>query len=248
MEKGIQLSNVSFGYARDKQILKDVTLAVTPGSFVGITGINGSGKSTLTYLFNGLIPHSIPGKLTGEVTVNGVSTREKRVSYFAHDVGMVFQNPDFSLFNLTVSEEIDFGLKHLKKLSDAQKVREALELVGLHGFENRDPQTLSYGQKQKACLASVLALDVSYIVLDEPTAMLDYKSSVELYKLFSKLNRQGKTIIVVEHDTDFLWNYADETVLIDGGSILAYGKTREVLSDHKQLSLLGIKIAHAARL
>lgn len=247
MKKGIQLNNVSYAYAGGKQILQDITLAIAPGSFVGITGVNGSGKSTLTYVINGLIPHSVPGKLTGEVMVDGVATRSKSVAYFANTVGMVFQNPDFSLFNLTVAEEIAFGLTHLKKASDEKQITQALALVGLEGFESRDPQTLSYGQKQKVSLASVLALNVSYIILDEPTAMLDWKSSIELYMLLRKLNRQGKTIIVVEHDTDFLWEFVRDTIIIDKGNIVTYDKTRKVLGDHKQLAGFGIKVAHQAR-
>lgn len=154
---------------------------------------------------------------------------------------MVFQNPDFSLFNLTVSEEIAFGLKNLNSRVDQKQITDALGLVNLKGYETRDPQALSFGEKQKVCLASVLALDVSYIVLDEPTSMLDWKSSSELYGLLKTLNRQGKTIIVVEHDTDFLWDAASDVMILDNASIKASGAARKVLSDKKLLASLGIK-------
>jgi len=247
MTKGIVFDHVSFHYPDKADVVRDVTFTVRSGDFVGITGVNGSGKSTLTYCMNGLIPHSIPGSLHGGVTVDGVDTKEKSVSYLSHSVGMVFQNPDFSLFNLTVAEEVAFGLKNLKGTVNRQAIADALALVGLAGFENRDPQTLSFGEKQKVNLASVLALDVSYIVLDEPTAMLDHRSSVELYQLLKRLNEKGKTIIVVEHDTDFLWDFASSMLVISGGLIVSEGETREVLSNKKLLSSLGIKKPQGVR-
>jgi len=247
MESGIRFSDVSFHYPNKTDVLKHITLTISRGTFVGITGVNGSGKSTLTYLMNGLIPHSVPGTHTGTVFVDGIDTRRKSVSYFSQSVGMVFQNPDFSLFNLTVAEEISFGLHNLKHAVNNKIIENSLGLVGLFGFETRDPQSLSFGEKQKVCLASVLALDVSYIILDEPTAMLDYKSSRQLYALLKKLNTQGKTIVVIEHDTDFLWDFTSETVILDHGSIIRSGKTKDVLSQSTLLTSLGIKKPQGVR-
>ncbi len=193
MQQGIVLDKVSFSYKKETKVLRNLSLEISRGDFLGITGTNGSGKSTLTLLLNGLIPHFIEGKLSGQVLVEGISTAQKNVSYFAQKVGMVFQNPDLSLFNLTVSEEIEFGLKNFDMSNIEERKKEALVQVGLSGFENRDPQTLSFGEKQKICLACVLALDTEYLVLDEPTAMLDYKNSLELYKLLEKLNKRGKS-------------------------------------------------------
>jgi energy-coupling factor transport system ATP-binding protein len=241
MDHAICFDHVFFGYPDKPNILSDIHFDIPKGTFLGITGVNGSGKSTLAYCMNGLIPHSIAGTLTGKVSVDGISTRTESVAHFSHAVGMVFQNPDFSLFNLTVSEEIGFGLKNLNGKIHDSEVLKALHSVGLIGYESRDPQTLSFGEKQKVCLASVLALDVSYIILDEPTAMLDWKSSVELYRLLKKLNDKGKTIITVEHDTDFLWEYTHRVIILDKGRIKANDATRKVLSDHRLLTALGIK-------
>lgn len=241
MPSGIQLDHVSFHYPQKVAVLRDLHFSIQRGTFFGITGVNGSGKSTFTYLINGLIPHSMPGTLTGTVFVDGISTKTKSVGYFSKIVGMVFQNPDFSLFNLTVAEEVGFGLQNLQGRADPAKITQALEQVGLVGFAERDPQTLSFGEKQKVCLASVLALDVAYIVLDEPTAMLDYKSSIELYELLKKLNQNGKTIVTIEHDTDFLWDYTQETLILNQGEVVALGKTKKVLARHDLLKSLGIK-------
>jgi len=240
MKNGIQLENVSFSYAAGTSQLKNIPLQIPKGTFLGISGVNGSGKTTLSLLLNGLIPHEISGKLSGEVLIDGVNTKKKPVSYFAGKVGMLFQNPDFMLFNLTVFDEIAFGLKQKES---TKKVFEALEMVGLTKFEKRDPQTLSLGEKQKICLAGVLARDTEYIVLDEPVAMLDYKGAVNLYKLLKLLNGDyGKTIIVIEHDTDFLKAFAKEVIILDQGEIVLQGKTSSVFSQTKKIKELGIKI------
>lgn len=242
MNKSLKLEKVSFGYQKDKDVLENISLSISHGSFLGITGNNGSGKSTLTYLLNGLIPHFIKGYLLGEIRVDGISTKSQNVAFFARKVGMIFQNPDFSLFNLTVEEELEFGINNLKLSDKEERIRKALSIVDMQDFIDRDPQTLSFGQKQKVCLAAVLALNTDYIVLDEPTAMLDYKSSLELYKILKKLNIEGKTIIVVEHDTDFLKQFADKIAILHEGKLVASGKTEDILSDKRLLSDLGIKI------
>ncbi len=247
MNSGISFQNVSFHYPEKEDVLHAVHFDIPAGSFFGITGVNGSGKSTLSYCMNGLIPHSVPGVLSGTVFVGGIDTKTKSVSYFSHRIGMVFQNPDFSLFNLTVEEEIAFGLKNLKGKSDKSIIEQVLRSVGLTGYGNRDPQTLSFGEKQKVCLASVLALDISYVILDEPTAMLDYKSSIELYALLRELNQKGKTIITIEHDTDFLWDYTSEVVIVDKGNVKESGSTKDVLSHQKLLTSLGIKKPQGVR-
>jgi energy-coupling factor transport system ATP-binding protein len=242
MKKGISFESVSLSYEEGTFKLKDINLFIPKGSFFGITGVNGSGKSTMTLLINGLIPHQIKADIKGQVYVDGVSTSTKPVSYFAALVGMVFQNPDFMLFNLTVAEEIMFGLKNLKLNDTKGRITKALGLVGMEGYEERDPQTLSLGQKQKICLAAVLAQDPSYIVLDEPVAMLDYKGSNKIFSILEKLNKAGKTIIVVEHDSDYLMEYADRMVVIDGGQIVEEGSPKTVFAKKEKLKRIGIRI------
>jgi energy-coupling factor transport system ATP-binding protein len=239
---GIHINNVSFQYGVGGYELDEVSTTIDSGSFCGITGVNGSGKTTFTYLLNGLIPHQIEGKLTGDVFVDGINIRNKPVSYFAQKVGIVFQNPDFMIFNLTVKEEIVFGLTNLGLDRVDERVKTSLIEVGLAGYEDRDPHMLSLGQKQKLAIATVLAMDTSYIVLDEPSAMLDYRSAIELYNLLTKLNKQGKTIVVVEHDTDFLLTYADSMIVLDNGSCVLQGSTDKVFKEKVQLQTMGIKI------
>lgn len=244
MKNGIVLDSLSFGYEKNSQELNNINLEIVKGSFCGIVGTNGSGKSTLTLLLNGLIPHEIKGNFQGNVYIDGVSTRDKPITYFAKQVGMVFQDPDFMLFNLSVREEIEFGLKNLKLNNQSKRIVKALEAVGMEGYEDRDPQTLSFGQKQKIALASILALDTPYIVLDEPVSMLDYPSAINIYEILKSLNREGKTIIVVEHDTDFLKNIATQMVILDKNKVVLAGTAKDVFSETQKLKEIGIKIPH----
>lgn len=241
MINGINIKRVNFSYG-NKKILKNITLNINRGDFWGITGVNGSGKSTFSYLLNGLIPHSIQGKLEGEVVVDGINTKSKNVAFFSQKVGMVFQNPDFSLFNLTVGEEISFGLKNLKRNNIENKIRESLKTVGMESFKERDPQSLSFGEKQKISLASIIALKSPYFVLDEPSAMLDYKSTVEIYRILKTLNNKGVTIIAIEHDTDFLWKYTNKVMILDHGEIIISGNSNHVFKNIPLLIKLGIRI------
>lgn len=238
----IILNNVSFSYQKNTPILQNISCTINEGTFLGIIGVNGSGKSTFSYLLNGLIPEVIKGNLSGEILVDGISTQKSHSFALAKKVGMVFQNPDFSLFNLTVKEELEFGLDNLKISGKEEKILKALNAVGMQDFLMRDPKTLSFGQKQKICLASVLALETKYIVLDEPVAMLDYKSSIEVYKILTELNNHGKTIIAIEHDTDFLHKFAKEVLILDQGKIIAFDTVDKVFANVKLLQELGIKV------
>ena len=241
--KGIVFDTVSFQYSQNSKEINAVNVAIPRGSFCGITGVNGSGKTTLSLMMNGLIPHHISGKMLGNVFIDEVNTRSKSVSFFSKKVGMVFQNPDFMIFNLSVEEEIAFGLANLGMDKIPERISDSLLLVGLPGFEKRDPHTLSFGQKQKLSLAVILAMNTDYIVLDEPSAMLDYKSSVHLYELLLNLQKnKGKTVIIIEHDTDYLYSFTNQVVILDKGQIVLEGKTENIFENRDLLKQLGIKI------
>ncbi|OGD56598.1 hypothetical protein A3I57_01350 [Candidatus Beckwithbacteria bacterium RIFCSPLOWO2_02_FULL_47_23] len=222
MPTAISLTNLTVTYPHEKPALKNINWQLKHGEWLGITGSNGSGKTTLLYCLAGLISKHIPAKITGEALIN-------------QSVGIVFQNPDFSLFNLTVAEEVAFGARG--------PIEPALKAVGMYRQKSADPQTLSYGGKQKVCLAAVLAKNPDLILLDEPTSMLDYKSALELYRLLNKLNQQGKTIVVVEHDTDFLFEFTQKTLILDQGKQVAFGPSQTVLKRTRLLKRLGLKPA-----
>jgi len=241
MSKGIVFKNLSVTYPDNKKpTLRGINLFIPKGSLYGIIGANGSGKTTLVQTINGLIPHETGASVKGEVLIDGESTKNRSVSYFSKKVGMVFQNPDLMIFNLTVAEEVSFGLDSKdKKIKN--KIRKALADVGLSKYEKRDPQTLSFGQKQKLCLAAVLARNPEYVVFDEPTAMLDYQSSHNLFSLLKKLQEKGKTVIVVEHDTDLILKYATDVVVLQNGMIADKGIPSQILFKNKLMKQTGIK-------
>lgn len=240
---GITVKNLSFSYhGNEKKVLDRINLTIRDGDFIGVVGPTGSGKTTFLYCLNGLIPNSIKGKFSGEVLVDDILTTKCKVSDLAKKVGIVFQDPDWQLFSLTVRDEVAFGLKNLKMDRIEKRVKEALKIVGLEGFEETEPYRLSQGQKQMLCIACVIAMQPKIILLDEPTSNLDYKNTKNIYSLLRRLNKEGKTIVVVEHDTDLLAEYTNKIIVLAEGKIVKNGLKKEVFSDYGLLEKLGIKI------
>ena len=210
------------------EALRGVSLAVRKGEFVAIMGQNGAGKTTLVKHFNGLLK---PTK--GEVIVDGVSTREVSVANLARKVGFVFQNPDHRLFCETVEEEIAFALRNFgfEKKTIQRRVTWALNLLGLMRYRQTSPFMLSGGERKRVALASVLAWDPEVIILDEPTIGQDYQQKEKLRQFIAQLNAQGKTVIVVTHDVEFVADCAPRVVLMAQGTIVAEGGAEEVLTN-----------------
>jgi energy-coupling factor transport system ATP-binding protein len=243
---GIEVENLSFSYP-NRKVLKNINFKIENSEFVGLVGPTGCGKTTLVYCLNGLIPNSIRGKFSGKVTVEGLSTTEHKVSEIARNVGLVFQDPDWQIFNLTVKDEVAFSLKNLKINKIEKRIKNALKIVGLNGYENEDPNKLSQGQKQKLCIASVIATEPKVIILDEPTSQLDYKNTEIIHKILKKLNKMGTTILIIEHDTDWIAEYVDKVLIMNGGKIIDEGLPKKIFSKTKILKKLGIKIPRLCR-
>ena len=237
----ILIDSVSFSYDDENKILDSVSLEIEKNDFVAILGKNGSGKTSLSYSINGLIPHAIPGKLSGNIFIDGKNTKNISIGEISKKVGTVFQDPNMVIFNLTVEEEVSFGINNLKLDHPKERIEKALKAVGLEGFEKRDPQNLSGGQKQLLCIACVLAMGTDYIILDEPISNLDYSNTKLVYKILKSIHKQGKTIIVVEHDTDMVWANSNKTIIIDDHKIIKNGPTKKILKNNKELISLGIR-------
>ncbi|HIP89489.1 MAG TPA: ATP-binding cassette domain-containing protein [Thermococcus paralvinellae] len=248
----IRVEGVSFRYPRAKEYsLKNINLKVRKGEFLGILGASGSGKSTLCLTFNGIIPHSIKGEFKGDVYVKGYNTRDTSVARLSTIVGLVMQNPDSQLFNMTVEEEIAFGLENLGLNTEEikRRVRWALKITGLEGLENEFPPNLSGGQKQRLAIASVLAMKPEVLVLDEPTSQLDPLGKEQVLSLVTLLNKkQGITIILVEHNTEYLLSFADRVIVLDKGEIILEGKPKHVFEEVETLERLGIKIPASVKI
>lgn len=237
MEAGeniIEVRHVTFTYLGEKQpALRDVNLTVKPGEFVLVLGPSASGKSTLVNLFNGSVPHIFEGTLEGEVYVNGLGTVEHPVSELAKTVGMVFQDPEAQLVNVLVKDEIYFGPENL--LTPIEEIKRnaqrSVSLVGIEDLVERDVFQLSGGQKQKVAVASVLSMQPRVLVLDQPTANLDPQSTLEVFRLLGRLNRElGVTVIVIEHNVDGLAEFLTQVVIMKDGRVVLSGTPRQVFS------------------
>ena len=213
------------------------------GQFVILTGPSGCGKTSVCRCLNGLIPHFYSGELEGDVTVCGLSIREKSTSELARKVGFVFQNPENQLFSLSVERDVAFGPENLglPRSETRKRVDWALEVTGISGLRYRAPYELSGGQQQRAAIAAVLAMKPEVMVLDEPTSFLDPKSAVDILKVVHDLNKTlGMTIILVEHRLDLASQYADRVIIMDKGETILDGKPSEVLGEKARLIGVGI--------
>lgn len=224
----IEVKGVCFTYPTGVEALKEVSLEIRDGEFVAIMGSNGAGKTTLVKHFNGLLKPA-----SGEVFVGGVSTRNVSIASLARKVGFVFQNPDHQLFCETVEDEIAYALKNFGFEEEIVKSRVtwALNLLGLTQYRQTSPFMLSGGERKRLALASVLAWDPKVVVLDEPTIGQDYEQKEKLRQFIVQLNAQGKTVIVVTHDVEFVADCGPRIVLMAEGKIVADGDAKEILTN-----------------
>jgi energy-coupling factor transport system ATP-binding protein len=239
----LSLRDVSFTYRGALEpALRDVSLTLRHGEFVVVMGATGAGKSTLTRCVNRSIPQFHPGALSGEVAVEGVSIDGRTVSDLAGTIGLVSQDFEAQLFATNVRQEVAFGMEQLgvPAAEMAQRLDEALALVGLHGFAARDPITLSGGEKQRLAIAALLALQPALLVLDEPTTDLDPAGKEEIFAVLAALRARGASVLLVEHETAAAV-HADRIVLMAGGRIVADAAPAALLADVDGLDRLGVR-------
>jgi energy-coupling factor transport system ATP-binding protein len=225
-------------------ILRGVNLEVEQGEFLAITGPSGSGKTTLCQCLNGIIPHSHPGVVKGEVYVAGIRVRDSTVPQLCDHVGMMFQDPESQFIGMSVEEEVVFGPENLglPREEIERRMVWALKVVGMEGMLDRAPYELSGGQKQRVAIASALVMLPQILVLDEPTSELDPIGKSEVFSIVSELRRDRKmTIIMVEHETEEVAKYADRVILLREGTITAGGPTQDFLSDVEGLKDTGVE-------
>jgi len=228
----IEIKDVYFTYPNGVEALKGVSLLIHDGEFVAIMGQNGAGKTTLVKHFNGLLKSQ-----KGEVLIDGINTRETSVAKLARNVGFVFQNPDHQLFCESVEEEIAFGLRNFgfDESLIKKRVDWALNLLDLTEYRQTSPFLLSGGERKRVALASVLAWDPKTVVLDEPTIGQDHRQKEKLRQFIVQLNTQGKTVVVVTHDVEFVAESNPRVVLMSEGKIVADGLAEKILTDEALL-------------
>lgn len=230
----IDLREVSYTYEGETEpVLRDITLQVHANEFVLILGPSGCGKSTLLQVLNGIIPHSLRGRLSGRARSCGRDVATTKVAAFATDIGMVFQDPEAQIINTRVRDEVCFGLENLCRPSPEILARqaEALALVGLGEAGDWSIWDLSGGQKQRVSIAAVLAARPRLMVLDEPTANLDPAGMSEVFSVLDRLRAKvGTTIVLVEHRVDELADRVSRVVTMDAGRIVFDGSPREAFA------------------
>ncbi len=227
----IKVENVSFTYSKKTpnsyEALHNVSLEIKKNSITGIVGHTGSGKSTLVQMFNGLLKPETGTITVDDFAIDSKQKKIKNVKQLRKHVGLVFQFPEYQLFDETVEKDVSFGPKNfgMNNVDALNKAHEALAMMGIdETYYKRSPFELSGGEKRKVALAGILAIDPDILILDEPTAGLDPKSSLEVLTLVEKLHEQGKTIVIITHDMDLLFRYCDHVVLLKDGNVAFDGK------------------------
>ncbi|MBM3474859.1 MAG: ATP-binding cassette domain-containing protein, partial [Armatimonadetes bacterium] len=240
----LALERVSFRYKTGREAaLRDLSLSIEPGHFVALMGRTGAGKSTLCRCANGLVPQFFAGEFAGHVSAFGAPVSETPVRGNAGLVGSVFQDFDAQLISSDVSLEVAFAMENLGVPREEMQTRvaEALARVGLTGFERRDPETLSGGEKQRLAIASVLAARPKLVVLDEPTTDLDPQGKEEVFAAARDLVREGLTVLMAEHEPDHALA-ADRVIALAEGRVAYDGPSRKLLTDPERCRDLGIRL------
>lgn len=249
----ISIRNVSYIYNKglpfEKRALDDVSLDIGEGEFIALVGHTGSGKSTLVQHLNGLMEPT-----EGEILYDGVNYREKgnSIAVLRQKVGLVFQYPEYQLFEETIAKDIAYGPKNLG-LSDEEvedRVRRAMEKVGLDYDQKggQSPFALSGGQKRRVAIAGILAMEPEVLVLDEPTAGLDPRGSREiLEEIRGIFESTGTTIVLVSHSMEEVARLASRMIVMDRGRVSMDGTPREIFAREKELRAIGLGVPQVRR-
>ena len=243
----IEIKNLVYEYEEaDHPAVDGVDLAIEKGEFVAVLGHNGSGKSTMAKCLNGLFQPT-----RGDVVVDGMNTKEEEdIWKLRARAGMVFQNPDNQIVATVVEEDVAFGAENLavEQGELRRRVDDALAAVEMTEYKDDQPHKLSGGQKQRVAIAGILAMNPDYIILDEPTAMLDPRGREEVMKTILRLNKEeGKTIILITHFMSEAVQ-ADRVAVMEEGKLVLEGPPREVFNQVDTMKSLGLDVPQVTEL
>ena len=238
MKNIIEVHNLKYKYDNDTEeyILNDVTFHVKQGEWLSIVGHNGSGKSTTIRLIDGLLEAE-----SGEIIILGDQLTPENVWEKRRHIGMVFQNPDNQFVGATVEDDVAFGLENqgMDHETMVNRVNEALEIVGMQDFKNREPARLSGGQKQRVAIAGIVALRPDIIILDEATSMLDPEGRLDLIQTVKRIKDENQmTVISITHDLDEV-ALSDRVLVMKKGKVESSSTARELFS-RSDLQELGL--------
>jgi len=211
----LEIKNMNFHYPNKVRALNNINLQIYKGDFLGIVGLNGSGKSTLALNIIGLLSGS------GSILLNKEEISKKDVYQRTRDIGYVFQNPNYQLFEDNVFKEIAFGPKNLNlnRKEVRERTEEALDVINLEEFAEEDPHSLSVGQKRRVTIASVLAMKPKIIIIDEPDTGVDYRNAERLMDYIKELQKKGHTIILISHNLQLVEKYCNRVIYLENGEI-----------------------------
>jgi cobalt/nickel transport system ATP-binding protein len=228
MSKYLKINNLSYAYPDGHKALKGIDFSINQGESIAILGPNGAGKTTLILHLNGIL-----GELKGEIEVDGLEYSTENIGKIRKTVGVVFQDPDDQLFMPTVIEDVMFGPKNFGYSNEESETNavEALKMVGMENFQDRAPHHLSFGQKRKVAIATVLASKPKLLVLDEPASNLDPASRRDLIDILIKLDI---SIILVTHDLPMALEICERSLVLNEGIIKEDSLTKDILQN-KQL-------------
>ena len=250
----INFKNVSFVYGEktpfEKLALDNIDLTIKKGEFVGIIGHTGSGKSTLIQHFNGILKPT-----SGDVFIGDMNTKDKELakSGLRYKIGLVFQYPEYQLFEETIEKDIAFGPRNmgLSEEEVTERVKEAMEIVGLDYEEKKDksPFEISGGQKRRVAIAGILAMKPDILILDEPTAGLDPKGRDELFFQIKRLYEKNNiTIVLISHSMEDVAKLVNRIIIMKNGHIHLDKSTKEAFSDVDDLKKVGLNVPQITEL
>ena len=232
---GIKIENVFYTYGKKASnstlALKDVSFNIEDNDFVAIVGETGSGKSTLAQCLNALIIPDQGQVVVDDIVVSHKNRKSKKMRDLRKRVGLVFQFPEYQLFEETVEKDVAFGVKNfgIKGEEALKEAHKALAQVGLdESYYQRPPFELSGGERRKVAIAGILAIKPDIVIFDEPTVGFDPASAKELMGLIVEMHKQGKTIIVITHDMDLVNEYAQKVFMLENGKLVFEGTPSEL--------------------
>ena len=235
----IKFENFSFRYdSANEFILKNINLEINKNELVILAGPTGCGKSTLLRSIIGLIPHMHGGEYKGRVIVDQLVVNDVKITDLAKKAGFVFQNPENQIFMFSIERDIAFGLENLATSRTIMKERvdSILSLLEIEHLATKAPHELSDGEKQKAALAGILAMQPKILILDEPTSLLDPKTAINFINIVNDLRKKiGMTIVIVEHRLDLVVGIADKLIILSNGKIIENDNPKQVLHYSNQL-------------
>ena len=234
----LEVKNLNFGYEKSQQTLRNVTLTIHKGEMVSIVGKNGAGKSTFSKLVCGFeTPDS------GEILFNGKDLLQENIRHRAKHIGYVMQNPNQMISKTMIFDEVALGLRNTGKSEEEirEKVEETLKICGLYPFRNWPVSALSFGQKKRVTIASVLVQDPELIILDEPTAGQDFRHYTEIMEFLRGLNEKGVTVVMITHDMHLMLEYTPRALAFADGRLIADRSAAAVLCDPQLIREAALK-------